>query len=415
MIRFITGKPGGGKGIVAMKEIIEELVNGDRPIITNFAVRIHPWVRVVRKMGKREYKPEMGLRHYLIKNHGKDFDCEKRIYILQPEDTKTFYLHRRNCESWIRCKESFDDKGSVVGFDTSLAVENGGVLYVIDEAWSVYGSRDWQTTGKGVLFYAAQHRKMGDTLLLVTQHTKQVETQLRQVAQDFAVVQNHSKKKLGWFRQPDLFSMAIYSEVPTGSEQEPMERRVFKLDKPGIGSCFDTAGGVGLGGGSSADIGEKIRGLPFPMIFLALAAIAVGFIFFAKGAGWLTGSFLTGAFGLKKETKQSVPASTNSGTINNFVASMLPKVKGPDTNQMLPRGNIASNWVPVFVTAVYPSAGMASLSISLSDGRRFFLGDGHCSSFNSNKGAVIDGELIPMQPVFNSYHFNQNAKSIFIK
>lgn len=417
MIRFITGKPGGGKGLVAMKEIEEELVNGDRPIITNLAIRVNPWVRLIRKKGSKSRKPEIGLKNYLLQKYGKDFDCEKRILILSPEDTKTFYLHRRNCESWIQCPAVFksrDDKKICVGFDASLAEQNGGVLYVIDEAWAFFGSRDWQNTGEGVLFYAAQHRKLGDSLFIVTQHSKQVETALQRVAQDFSVVQNHSKKKIGFFRQPSVFSVATFSEVPTGRDTEPMARTVFKLDKEGLGACFDTAGGVGMGGGASADIGEKIRGIPFPFIILAVFLIGGGLIFAAKSGGWLTGSLLTGAFGLKKdkEKPKSYTTVTNQpeGKINSVISSMLPHAASFGTTNTVKADKQES--LPLWVTATYPSANLSTLIIVLSDGRTYSLGDGHCTSYSSRDGAVIDGERVPMNQVSqSSYHY---GKTVYI-
>src|SRR5882724_5595688 len=59
---------------------------------------------------------------------------------------------------------------------THLLRHRVAVFYCIDECWKFFNARDWQNTGPGVLFYSAQHRKLGDTLLLLTQHSKQVES-----------------------------------------------------------------------------------------------------------------------------------------------------------------------------------------------------------------------------------------------
>ena len=43
-IHFISGKPGGGKGLYCMKLILDELVKGRRPVVTNLPIKIQPWV-----------------------------------------------------------------------------------------------------------------------------------------------------------------------------------------------------------------------------------------------------------------------------------------------------------------------------------------------------------------------------------
>jgi len=275
-IHFITGKPGGGKGFEALRRIIEELRFGERVIITNFAIRIPPWVRSVGGYNKRKLKPEMGLKAYLWQEYGQDYDCDKRIHYLTEKQTREFYLYRTNeAGNFYELEHTRDDKGNVVSF-TTTTIGGRSTLYCIDEAWKDFGSRDWQNTGKGVLFYNAQHRKFGDTVLLCTQNTKQVETALRQVAQDFSVVTNMAKRKMGLFRQASIFIVTTYAEPPTGIQSEPLSRELHRLDKSGLGSCFDTAAGIGVGGGSAADIFERVKGYPWwlvPALFLAIIAI----------------------------------------------------------------------------------------------------------------------------------------------
>jgi len=344
------------------------LVNGERSIITNFAVRVQPWVRRSRKRGKLICKPEMGLKNYLLQTYGKDFDVENRVKILDETEASTFFLHRRNCESFIKLDAEYsspdkDGDSKVVKYKTEKAIENGGVFYVIDEAWSVFGSREWQKTGKGVLYYAAQHRKLSDTLLLCSQSTKQVETQLRQVAQDFWVCQNHSKKKIGAFRQPSMFSVAVYSSPPDNLTAEPMERRVFTLDKAGLGSCFDTAGGVGVMGGGSADIGEKIKGLPWWGIPVAVLGIGAAIILVAKGGGWFTGSLLTGAFNKKGSSKSPISATvTHTGSTVSASVAPVTKAVLPDVLKSEPVAD------PIYVTGFCPVP-PHGMRVCLSDGR----------------------------------------------
>jgi len=274
-IHFLTGNPGGGKGLLAMQKIVDELTHDERPILTNLPVRVEPWVRRWSRFGKTHWKPEIGLRNYLLKKYGRDFDVGKRVFYIADELVPEFYLWRRNGDGLFQLKAERDSTGRVEEFETQKAVENGGVCYVTDECWRFWNSRKWQRTGDGLLFYSAQHRHLGDTWYVVTQKTAQVDKALHRVAQDFSVVTNQGKLPLGGFSRPDVFTVCVYDEAPTGSKLEPIKRDVFTLDKKGLGACYDTAAGTGIGGGSGADLNERKKGLPWWVGVLALIAVAV--------------------------------------------------------------------------------------------------------------------------------------------
>lgn len=296
-IHFLCGRPGGGKGVVAIQEIVNELVNGSRVIVTDLPLRLHPWVRCMESRSvwnprsKTVLRPEKGLLAYLQEKYGQTFHAEERIFMLHEERAKEFYLNRyANSGGWSELQAARDDKDRVESFDTRTAT--APCLIVTDECWRTFGARDWANTGKGVLFYAAQHRKFGDEWFLVCQHTKQIETALRQVAQDYWLVKNHSKMRVGMFRQPDVFTLSIYSDPPTaGAQVAPMSTKMITLDKVGLGSCYDTAAGTGITGGNAADLNEKKRGLNFKwLIAIALLLIGVSAMFpsaLGKMAGWL--------------------------------------------------------------------------------------------------------------------------------
>lgn len=282
VIDFILGKPGAGKGILAMHKILEELRTGDRCIVTDLAVRMNPWNRKIRKNGRVRNMPQQGLLGYLVETYGTTFKAESRLHVLDEKHSHEFYLWRVVNGKLVDMPANRDVRTNAVQeFDPSIALETGGVLYVTDEAWSILGARNWQNTGKGVLFYAAQHRKLGDDWLVVTQHSKQIDTAVRQVAQSYWVVRNHSKLKLGFFKHPDIFTASIYEQPPDKSSQ-PMERRSFRLDKAGVGSCFDTAAGKGVKGGAAADIGHKTKGLPWWTVILVVAGIACAWYAFTQ-------------------------------------------------------------------------------------------------------------------------------------
>lgn len=285
MISFITGKPGGGKGLLSVQQVIDELRFGKRPIITNLPLRVAAWVN-------GSHQPMLGLRAYLQREYGTDFNVQKRVFVLDDDDAGSFYLWRVTKEGLLqkaeanikRVQKDGIEEERVMDFDTTLAVETGSVFYVIDEAWKFYGSRNWQKTGEGMLFYSSQHRKFGDDVLIVTQHTKQIDPAILRVAQDFWTVTNHGNLTFGFFRQPSVFHVRIFDSPPTGAAMTPMSRKLFRLDKSGMAQCYDTSAGVGISGRAVADLGARKRGLPaWAMVVFAVVAI----LFLFKGFSYL--------------------------------------------------------------------------------------------------------------------------------
>lgn len=399
-ISFVTGKPGGGKGLVCMRAIIDELRNGDRPIITNLAVKLLPWVRRMKRNGSVKWVPQLGLKSFLLKEYGKDFDCEKRVHLLSDEQAGEFYLYRVSNGELIKADAVRDKDGKIVQFDTAPALANSGVLYIVDEAWKFYGAREWQSTGKGVLFYSAQHRKFGDTLLLCTQNTKQVDTALRQVAEDFWVCTNHSKKTLGMFRQPDMFSIKIFDQVPTGTTVEPMSRKLFKLDKKGLGSCYDTAAGVGLAGNGAADIGEKAKGLPAWTVIVFLVIVGFVVIGAAKGFGKVTTMMLT-----PKQSGKSAPAQMAGDVKPLMVSGPAPVKQVSETVES-----------KVVLERVYLT-GYSKLNnelFALSDGRMLKETDAGVRVIRSGAsvvGLLVDGKPIPWAPELHPRNFSDSENA----
>ena len=277
-ISFILGKPGGGKGFFSVKMAIDELRSRHpRPIITNLAFKFEPWVT-------SKGVPQVGLNAYMRVAHGMDQDFSQKIFIIDESQAREFYRWRV-VNGKLVCSDLIQGEGSKVpdAMDTTY-LNQGGVLYIIDEVWKFFGSRDWQQTGKVALWYQAQHRKFGDDVMFCTQNSKQVDTAFRQIAQDFTVVQNHGKMRLGLFRQPDLFSVATYP-APPAPAVAPMCRSVMRMDVKGIGGCYDTSAGVGLAGQTVADVGRKGRGLHWGWF----VAAAVGILLFCVFAPRLLG------------------------------------------------------------------------------------------------------------------------------
>jgi hypothetical protein len=310
MISFITGKPGGGKGLLSMQQLIDELRNGTRPIITSLAVKVEPWVSA-------GWQPMIGLRQYLLKKHSKEFDVTKRMFILPDEEAAEFFLWRVVDGKLVKAEGEYkgtkDSGARLMGFDTKLASQSGGVLYCIDEAWKHWGSRNWQRTGDGMLFYGAQHRKFGDDVLICTQHTKQIDPAIQRVAQDFWVVKNHGKMSFGMFRQPAVFSVSIYDQAPTGASIEPMSRKLFTLDRAGLAQTYDTSAGVGLSGRMMADVGSRTKGLPaWTMILAVFAVLAALYYGISFGSHLLTHAMVRNSKPMAKAIQNGLVKQTPS-------------------------------------------------------------------------------------------------------
>lgn len=390
-ISLITGKPGGGKGLLSVQQLVDEIRLGKRCVITNLPVRMHPWVN-------GHFDPMIGLKAYLLKTYGQDFDCEKRVFILDDDDAGAFYLWRvvegkltkAQCSVRTVNKDGISEE-RVMDFETDLAVKAGGVLYIIDEAWKFYSARNWQRTGEGMLFYSAQHRHFGDDVLIVTQHTKQIDPAVYRVAQDFWVTKNHSKMSIGIFRQPDVFTVAIYDQAPTGAALEPMSRKVFRLDKRGLAQCYDTSAGIGITGRAMADIGARRKGLPWWGIFVLAGVLAI--------AAWL--ALKGGLWGLRKGTAAvvgggAVHASATVQAKSVSVASQAPAVeKQSETNRVYCVGYI-----------LWPD-----MRAYMSDGRELHVEDGlsECTPRRVRIGAEwFDVKMAKIPP----YVPSQLARSI---
>jgi hypothetical protein len=342
-ISFVTGKPGGGKGLYTLQNIVEELRKGRRPIITNLPIKLGPWVN-------GSGQPQAGLVAYLQRKYGQSFDAEKRVFILTDEQCKEFYRWRVNVKTGelVQCGVTEKGKdGQCVAFDTTPMVENGGVMYAIDEAWKFFGAREWQSTGRAALFYTAQHRHFGDDVLFVTQNSKQIDTALRMVSQDYHQVRNHGKERFGLFRQPGIFSVYVYGEPPSPGAT-PMSRTTFRLDAPGLGGSYDTSAGVGIVGQAVADLGERKKGLHWAWI--AVAAVVV--IFLGVRAPFWIGRGLTHSFIKGTETGRSntvagamtatkgVVSSVVSNAAPSSILPMVLKPSGSGSGESKPRRGV---------------------------------------------------------------------------
>jgi len=293
---------GSGKGVYTVIKTIEELQDTDRHIITNFAYRINPWVR---KIGKRKSRGEKGFKAHLLDTCGEDYNIEKRIHIIPDEDMANFYLWRINDAGELIKLDGIYDKrsGKLEGFDPEAFEKTQPCVYVVDEAQRFWSARDWQKTSDALSFYVTQHRKATDDVWVACQHLSQLDKQMRVLFQEYHTCVNHKFRKMSVFKQPNVISVIVSNEAPeqrvTNLGHLP---KIIRFDPLGIGSCYDTASGVGVQG-RAADILQKPKGLPWWGIFALVILGGLLIIVAAKGLGIGVGKLLTGGFNKPKPVK----------------------------------------------------------------------------------------------------------------
>ena len=183
--------------------------------------------------------------------------------------------------------------------------DDTGALIVLDELHIHFNARKWIQTGDACLHYLSQHRKHGDDVICITQALGNVDKQFRSVAEDFTMIINESKRKLGPFKGRNRFVRASHYKEPQGHRDQPFERADFQLDAAGVASCYDTAAGVGVHG-NKADTKRKAKGIPI-MLVLPAAIVVVALV---AGLGpWILGK-VTGAY-IAPQSSQPVKPDEN--------------------------------------------------------------------------------------------------------
>lgn len=256
-IHFISGKPGGGKTLYSVRLIVDELVCGNRLIVTNVSIKLGELNKYLQDKYPAFYERQFisGLTH-----------ISDRIKLIDEDELQTFFTHRG--KGVMLKSVSNGEWKSGIRPDYSI-VKDEGVFYVLDEIHIAFNSRAWADTGAQVLYYLSQHRKLGDDVICITQSVGNVDKQFRSVAQDYTYIKNLSKQKAGLFRLPSLFVRNTYAQPATDTSQA-MESGTFTLDVSGIAAIYDTARGVGIHGRTGADTNHRKKGLPWWTFFIAV-------------------------------------------------------------------------------------------------------------------------------------------------
>lgn len=318
MITYICGKPGGGKSISAIREMVAEMENpSGRYIVTNLPLILSEWWE------------RFGIEA-----------CESRIRILGDEEIAQFYLHRighggpYDLPIVTLAGLSYEVPDlSFSGLDTSC---NRGILYVVDEVHIHFHARQWQKVGMATQFWATQHRKINDRVLLLTQKIEQVEKQVRNLGQEYWLCTNLSTQKaaLSWVSHSRRVKVLKYLNA-SGTDKQPDG---FEFDPAPFFGLYDTSGGVGVVGRGHGETDGRKKGVNIRIVIagalLLLAGLVAALVVVMRGAGQAALMQLPTHEGLQSEIASGiaeiefgVPAGgdpVNGVSLRDVVDSELP-------------------------------------------------------------------------------------------
>lgn len=200
--KLLIGKPGAGKTYTAVADEILPALKQGRMVITNLPLQLDVL---------RQFVP----------------NADDLVYLRQTWGTEFFGTWDIKNEVWI-------------GQDTFLSwkhskIRGMGPLVIVDEAHEHFALK---TTDKSVLFWFAKHRHQGADFVLITQRTKKLHIDVRDLCEFTVVVQRTVVVKLirpAWFFK-DTYVRLIYDGADIGWTSRPMHKvprfydpKVYKL------------------------------------------------------------------------------------------------------------------------------------------------------------------------------------------
>ncbi len=338
MIQFVTGKPGDGKSMYGMHLIVQTLLNTDKVVATNIPVKL-PELRSLLIL--KGWKPK------------KWNDIQERVIVLENEDVFEFYRIRSGgyvmppSPDWIRARNPEDEDGNKIkkmaryDFLRHMTAQfkelkkNARALrpieYHIDEAHDFFSAREWTESGRDLLWYASKHRHLHDEIYLYTQVMKNVESQLRSLANFTHRARNQLRLSWGLFRKAPIFRVYHYHGGPEDVDKvTPFDQSKMTLDLDGLCKTYNTTGAVGV----HVKPEEVKNKAPLPYwalpvaLCLAVLCVVAALVCVPLYGGRLAGKFMTSKIG---ETGASVLGAPKSQFVS--AAATLPDP---------PRGSVAA-------------------------------------------------------------------------
>lgn len=274
MIEFFTGKPGDGKSLFATRQILEDLINTNDFIVTNVPLvpsRVHEYVSKRRD----------------------GFNFDERVKILKDDEVYEFYRFRSGglvlepSPDFLAKDDGakrLDRQAFIAEMKRIFSALLGDKVYqlpckyYIDEAHNFFSAREWTLTGRGLLYYASQHRHLHDNIVFITQVMENVEKQLRGLASETHMMRNHLRRRVGPFRMRPVFKVKSFYGVPSGTTMKPHTESTFHLDPDKVAGCYRTVGAMGI----HTEAEKKVNKAPLPWwtmylaIGVAVAAVGLG-------------------------------------------------------------------------------------------------------------------------------------------
>lgn len=312
MIYAITGRPGGGKTLHAVRILCERL-------------RSSPSLRVVTNLPLR--LPE--LNEYL-----QGCNVVSRVRILSEDEVRHFWRYRGQ-----RLGAAGEPLGEVVGEpagDTVRYPPDGlwPVLYILDEFHLYFNAREWAKVGKEALWYASQHRHFGDDVYWISQYYGNVDKQFRVLVQDWTTCRNWCKESFRGFSLPSRYKVEISLEPPDKLGRTVVETRLYRPD-PGLWQLYDTSAGAGLPGGLPPEQPSRRRKPPWWLGVLGVLLLAaVVALSLPRVSRWVLSRGLGALTSGVSPASQSGQAQSPllSSAPSTHIAPLLPEAPQPRTD-----------------------------------------------------------------------------------
>lgn len=357
MLRMITGKIGGGKTYYAVREIIDELVNGERTVVTNVALELGPLNEYIQQ-------------HYPDAN----VNLFERVRILDESETLQFYLHRHHGVDVEPVTKEEERRGEFPTFPDEAFTR--GVFYVLDEVHTYFNCRNWMNVGLTCSWYLAQHRKFDDEIIAISQFSDQIDKQFKGFAQYWLHIVNNGNELMAGFRGANYCVAKWYNQEKRGFFDKAQSVERYRIDKR-IGACYDTSAGTGIKGRKRTETRRKRKGLSpiylIPAGILGIAALIAAPRLLAAGTSKLMGGVLAG--------------------VQDVQEGAAERYTGPVTARAVDPGPVVDPGERPEVVGVMQLSGLIHLWIS--DGRRYALPPGAVSVGPTS--VRVQGEIIPMR------------------
>jgi len=295
MIYFLTGKPGGGKSYYALTLIIEEIVKGNRIIVTNLALKLPQLQVLLLERYESIIKDELrkcadndrdAVRRQLL---SVKYNVLARIRVLGKDQVGAFFLHRRLGLDIPPVTQIEEKQGKYPDFASYIDGNDTGVMYVIDETHEYFNARCWQSNSLSIFNYLAKHRHYNDEVIFISQNPEQVDKQLKLQVENWLYILNTGNdlwgrgfrgrlnhSKVHWYKEEPPRKMGHIAKL-TAVKVEDVPIEITKGDHIRIGDCYRTLGCAreGVGGRVAEDKG-KVRGRnPLWIVVPVVGVVAV--------------------------------------------------------------------------------------------------------------------------------------------